>query len=45
VRSTGRRVESPFVHVLRFRDGKLASIHQYLDTAKILQSLDEPAPR
>jgi uncharacterized protein len=41
-RSTGIRVESPFVHVLRFRDGKLASNQQYFDTAKILQALDEP---
>jgi ketosteroid isomerase-like protein len=42
-RSTGLRGDSPFVHVMRFRDGKLASIHQYLDTAKILQSLNDPA--
>jgi ketosteroid isomerase-like protein len=40
-RSTGNRVEVPFAHVQQFRDGKLVYFHNYVDAAKLLQSLEE----
>jgi ketosteroid isomerase-like protein len=39
-RATGIRVEVPFAHVLRYRDGKLVYFYNYLDAAKALQSLE-----
>jgi ketosteroid isomerase-like protein len=42
-RSTGTRVAVPFAHVLRYRDGKLVYFRNYLDAAKVLQSLEAPA--
>jgi uncharacterized protein len=39
-RATGIAVDIPFAHVLRYRDGKLAYFHNYIDAAKALQSLE-----
>lgn len=41
VRATGMLVEVPFAHVLRFRDGRVVYFRNYIDTAKILQAIDE----
>jgi len=32
---TGNRMDVQVCHVWRFRDGKVASFHQYLDTARL----------
>jgi ketosteroid isomerase-like protein len=40
-RSTGVRVEVPFAHVSQYRDGKLVYFRNYIDAAKVLQSLEE----
>jgi carboxymethylenebutenolidase len=36
---TGKRVESPFVVIVEFRDGKLAHEHIYWDQASVLVQL------
>lgn len=38
-RATGARVDVPFAHVLRYRDGKVVYFRNYLDTATALQAL------
>ena len=43
-RATGVLVEVPFAHVQQFRHGKIAYFHNYIDTAKVLQSLEEAPP-
>lgn len=43
-RSTGVDVAVPFVHVQQFRAGKLAYFRTYIDAARVLQSLEAPAP-
>jgi len=42
-RSTGIRVELPFAHVSQFRDGRLVYFRNYIDAAKVLQSVEGPA--
>lgn len=36
---TGRSLDVQVCHVWRFRDGKVASFHQYLDTAKLQETM------
>lgn len=38
-RATGKRFEAPFVHVWKFRDGKVATFHQHTDTALVQRAL------
>jgi uncharacterized protein len=33
-KATGAKVDAQFVHVFRFKDGKVASLQQYTDTAQ-----------
>jgi ketosteroid isomerase-like protein len=42
-RSTGVDVELPFAHVQQFRAGKVVYFRNYIDAAKVLQSLEGPA--
>ncbi len=39
IEATGKSFEMPFVEVWRIREGKLASIHAYFDTATMMQRL------
>ena len=41
---TGRHMDVQVCHVWRFRGGKVASFHQYVDTAR-LQGVMDGAPR
>ena len=43
-RSTGVRVDVPFAHLQQFRDGRLVLFRNYIDSAKVLRSLEEPPP-
>jgi ketosteroid isomerase-like protein len=43
-KATGVRVEAPFAHLQRFRDGKLAHFRVFMDTATHLTALQEQAP-
>lgn len=40
VKATGDLVEARFAHVNGYRDGKLVSFRNYIDTAKVLQALE-----
>jgi steroid delta-isomerase-like uncharacterized protein len=43
--ATGQRFDAPFIEVWRFRDGKVASLHNYSDTLTLLTQLGlAPAP-
>ncbi len=42
VRATGAPVEARFAHVGQWRDGKVVSIRNYIDSAKVLGSLETP---
>ena len=39
-KATGRSMTSPFAHVWRVRDGRLASFNMYTDTAKVLEAME-----
>jgi ketosteroid isomerase-like protein len=41
-KSSGRSVDAQVCHVLRFRDGRLASFQQYVDTAQMQYALAIP---
>ncbi len=38
-KATGAKVDAQFVHVFRFKDGKVASFQQYTDTAQFKQAV------
>jgi ketosteroid isomerase-like protein len=39
-RATGNQVEAPFAHLLFFRDGRLLSFRNYIDSARVVQALE-----
>ena len=39
---TGRRLDAQGCHVWRFRNGRIASFHQYVDTARVQHVMDMP---
>jgi ketosteroid isomerase-like protein len=43
-RCTGRRFDSPVVHVWGLRAGRVVSLHAFLDTAEVGRALAGPAP-
>ena len=43
-RSTGVRLAIPFAHVLRYRNGKLVYLRNYMDPTKALRSLEPEGP-
>jgi ketosteroid isomerase-like protein len=43
-RPTDRRLEAQGCHVWRFRDGRIASFHQYVDTARVQHVMAEWPP-
>lgn len=44
VKTTGEPVEVAFAHVTKMRDGKLVELRNYMDSAKVLQALEEQRP-
>ena len=40
---TGRELDAQGCHVWRFRNGRIASFHQYVDTARLQHVMDLPA--
>src|SRR5215211_3191044 len=44
IAATGRSFELPFVEVWRIREGKIASIHGYIDSATLMQQLGVGPP-
>jgi ketosteroid isomerase-like protein len=42
-KATGTKVDAQFVHVFKFKDGKIASFQQYTDTAQFKQALTQRA--
>ncbi len=38
-KATGKSMTSPFAHVWKVRDGKLAKFNMYTDTAKVLEAM------
>ncbi len=38
-KATGKSFRAPFVHVWKFRDGKVATFHQHTDTAVVQRAL------
>jgi ketosteroid isomerase-like protein len=43
-RSPGRTVDAAFVHILRFRDGRLAELHQITDSQRWVEALEPATP-
>lgn len=44
VKATGAPVEAPFAHVGEFRDGKLVRLRNYIDSGRVLQSIEGASP-
>jgi ketosteroid isomerase-like protein len=42
-KATGAKVDAQFVHVFRFKDGKIASFNQYTDTAQFKDAVSRRA--
>ena len=42
-KATGVKVDAQFVHVFRFKDGKVATFHQYTDTAQFKDAVSRRA--
>ena len=42
-KATGNRVDAQFVHVFKFRDGKIAQFQQYTDTAQFRDAVSRSA--
>ncbi|HUI80502.1 MAG TPA: nuclear transport factor 2 family protein [Bryobacteraceae bacterium] len=42
-KATGKRVDAQFVHVFKFRDGKIVKFQQYTDTAQFRDALGRGA--
>ncbi len=42
-KATGAKVDAQFVHVFRFKDGKVASFQQYTDTAQFKDAVSHRA--
>jgi uncharacterized protein len=40
---TGRELDAQGCHIWRFRDGRVARFHQYVDTAQVQHVMDSPA--
>ena len=38
--ATGKSIQTPFAHVWKLADGKVASFHQYTDTAAHMQAME-----
>jgi ketosteroid isomerase-like protein len=42
-KATGKRVDAQYVHVFKFRDGKVTKFQQYVDTAQIRDAVSRGA--